>query len=69
MKRLWVSESGRGTGAGKALATAIVEAAKSIGHDEMWPDTLWAMKAANGTYESIWFQNMEPYYDVPPGEF
>lgn len=65
MKRLYVTPEGRGTGAGKTLALAIVEAAESRGYKEMRLDTLPSMAAALSLYERLGFVDIPAYYDTP----
>lgn len=65
MKRLYVSEGGRGSGLGKALATGIIEVAERLGYAEMRLDTLPSMKAAMAMYEKLGFIDIEAYYPSP----
>ncbi|MBN9063878.1 MAG: GNAT family N-acetyltransferase [Rhizobiales bacterium] len=65
MKRLYVRPEGRGTGAGKALALALIEAAERIGYREMRLDTLPSMAAAQSLYRELGFEAIAPYYQTP----
>lgn len=65
MKRLYVSPAGRGHGAGKALARAIVDAARAAGYREMRLDTLDTMHEAQKLYRALGFTERGPYYDTP----
>lgn len=65
MKRLYVSPEGRGLGLGRALAKAVVEAARQIGYREMLLDTLPSLTAAIGLYEHMGFRQIPAYYDTP----
>ena len=65
MKRLYVAPAGRGHGAGKALARAIVDAARAAGFSEMRLDTLDTMTEAQTLYRALGFTNIARYYDTP----
>jgi len=68
MKRLYLTPEARGTGLGRALAAAIVQAARDIGYSELRLDTLASMASAIGLYRQLGFAEIEPYYEpTPPG--
>lgn len=68
MKRLYVTEAGRGRGLGTALVQAVVDTARHLGYREMRLDTLDHMHAARSTYRKFGFVPIEPYYSNPlPG--
>lgn len=68
MKRLFVRAPWRGTGLGRELAVAIVEAGRAAGHARMRLDTLPHLDAATALYQSMGFIEVAPYYDNPlPG--
>ena len=68
MKRLYVSPDGRGTGAGRALAEAVVAEAKRLGYGKMVLDTLGSMTTPLKLYRGLGFRDIEPYYHNPLGD-
>ncbi len=65
MKRLYVLEDARGSGVGRALAEAVVDAAKEAGNGVMVLDTTQGMTEARGLYSSMGFKEWEPDYEAP----
>jgi len=68
MKRLFVREGARGTGAGRQLAVAAMRIARRLGYRRMALDTLETMVAARRIYAALGFVDTDPYDRNPlPG--
>jgi GNAT superfamily N-acetyltransferase len=65
MKRLFVRQSARGLGVGRALITRVMNEARGMGYREMRLDTLPVMGEAQAMYESFGFRDIEAYYQTP----
>lgn len=65
MKRLFVSGSARGTGAGLALVEAIVAAGRGAGYRAIRLDTLPTQSAAQRLYQRAGFADIPPYRHNP----
>jgi putative acetyltransferase len=68
MKRLYVRDRFRGSGLGRVLAEAALNAARTSGYSSVLLDTLDDMEAARSLYEELGFHEIPPYYHNPiPG--
>lgn len=65
MKRLYVKQGLRGTGLGRQLAEAILDAARRAGYDCVLLDTLDEMESARALYQDLRFEEIPPYYHNP----
>lgn len=65
LKRLFVRSSARGSGAGRALADAIVARARELGYRRIRLDTTPGMEAAQRLYEQLGFRDVPPYTENP----
>jgi len=65
MKRLYVQPVQRRSGLGRALAEAIMDAARARGYDHVLLDTLSEMESARALYGDLGFMEIPPYYHNP----
>jgi len=65
MKRLYLRPEARGLGAGRALATAVIDEAREIGYFVMRLDTVPWMTTAITLYKSLGFRDIGPYRHNP----
>ena len=64
MKRMFVPETFRGRGVGRALAERIIAAGKDAGYRAMRLDTSRRQSEAMQLYERAGFRRIPPYYDL-----
>lgn len=65
MKRLYVRPALRGSGLGRRLAEAVLEAGQQAGYTYMLLDTLSEMETARAMYQDLGFTEVPPYYYNP----
>lgn len=65
MKRLYIKKAYRHYHLGEELAKKVIEAAREIGYEKMYLDTMSFMKSAIGLYQKLGFERTEPYYHNP----
>jgi putative acetyltransferase len=65
MKRLYVRQEFRGSGLGRQLAEAALDAARQSGYAHVLLDTLDDMEAARALYDELGFEEIPPYYHSP----
>lgn len=68
MKRMYVAPAARGLGLGRALAAAVIGAARQAGYQRMVLDTLPSLSAALALYADLGFVRIAAYYDTPIAE-
>jgi carbonic anhydrase len=61
LKRMYVDPAGRGTGAGRGLASAAVDAARQAGYQRLLLDTVSWMTTAIAIYTALGFVEIPPY--------
>lgn len=65
IKRVFVSDSARGTGAGRAIMTALISQARDAQYKRILMDTSNPLKAAQSLYLSLGFKLRGPYQELP----
>jgi putative acetyltransferase len=66
MKRLFVDPRAHGSGAGRALAQAVIARAKELGYGRMMLDTGPKQTEAQDLYRKLGFRDADPYYEMSP---
>ena len=66
IKRVYISDAARGTGAGRALLLSLLDAARTQGFSRILLDTGRPLMAARQLYLSLGFRERGPYWDAPP---
>jgi len=62
---MFVSPAAQGRGAGRALATELIRAARAEGYTNMYLDTGARQTEAQSLYRSLGFAEIAPYYETP----
>lgn len=65
MKRMFVLPRFQGRGVGRALAREVIEAGARLGYSSMWLDTSVRQAEAQALYQSLGFEIVPAYYDLP----
>jgi putative acetyltransferase len=66
MKRMFVYPQFQGRGVGRALAETLIREAKVAGYSTIRLDTSFRQTEALHLYQSLGFQQIDPYYEVSP---
>ena len=67
VKRIFVSDRARGSGAGRALTQAAIDQARADGHHRLCLDTFATLSEAIALYEAMGFRPCPPFYEPDPG--
>lgn len=65
IKRVYVSDAARGTGAGLALMQTLIADCRDLGFDRILMDTSKPLAAAQRLYDRLGFRRRGPYQPVP----
>jgi len=65
IKRVYLTEDARGSGAGYALMAALIAQCRAEGFKAIRMDTGKPLRAARRLYDAMGFERRGPYYEVP----
>jgi GNAT superfamily N-acetyltransferase len=65
VKRVYVRESARGSGLGRAITQALIDQCRALGFSRILMDTGRIQAAAHALYVSMGFTERGPYQDIP----
>ncbi|MEL7213356.1 MAG: GNAT family N-acetyltransferase [Pseudomonadota bacterium] len=65
LKRIYVDDSARGTGLGRALCEGLIAQARQDGYQTVLLDTSRNLHSARALYAALGFQERSPYQPVP----
>jgi putative acetyltransferase len=65
IKRVYVTDAARGTGAGRAICEALIEQAKADGFKRIYLDTSKGFAPARALYTALGFRERGPYQPMP----
>ncbi len=69
IKRVFVREAARGTGAGRGIMNALIRDCRDRGYDRILMDTGKILTAARGLYSSLGFAQRGPYQEFHKNAF
>ncbi|WP_298912465.1 GNAT family N-acetyltransferase [uncultured Roseobacter sp.] len=67
IKRVFVTDAARGSGAGKMVSQALIDQARADGYARILLDTNKEFEGARKLYEKLGFVERGPYSELPPG--
>jgi len=65
IKRLWVRPQFRGKKISRMLVETLIEEAREVGYAAIVLSTVDILKEARSLYESLGFETIAPYFDLP----
>jgi GNAT superfamily N-acetyltransferase len=65
IKRVFVTDAARGTGAGRAICQRLIDQARADGFEKVYLDTSIAFAPARALYASLGFAERGPYQPMP----